>query len=91
MPKDSRNSTPGVAATSGFQELQGCSDSSRQNPEQVVLVMQEAVSTFTESSRGAAAASWPLLSVSSAVLRLLASLYACLFRALCAPNFLVVL
>lgn len=33
---DSRNCTLVVVATSGLQELQGCSDSGRQGPEQIV-------------------------------------------------------
>lgn len=53
---DSRDSTLMVAATSGFQELQGCSDLGRQGPEEVVSVMPEAVSMFTKSSSGAAVA-----------------------------------
>lgn len=71
MPKDSRNSTLVVAATSGFQDLQGCSDSSRQGAAQMALVIREAVPTFTQFIRGAA---WPpglLLSVTLAASPLL--------------------
>lgn len=56
MPTDSPNSTLVVAATPGLQELQGCSDSGRQGPEQMDLVTHEAVSTLTKFSSGVAMA-----------------------------------
>lgn len=68
MPKDSRHSTLVVAATTGFQDLQGCRDSGRQGPAQMALVLGEAVPTFTQFSRGAARPPGLLLFVALAAL-----------------------